>query len=478
MAPTAEATFDTATAGASTTSRNHLRFRPGDAVVVGDVLALGALFWLAKVIFNLDNSMAVFAVATFAAVVGPSARRCRLSATGLDDASCVVRGVAIAYVIASAAHAVIPESSQDLQVLLIVAAATIPTLLAARSVSYAVERVVRRYGTKDRVVLIGGGPTAARLARTLKEHQEYGFEVVGALDDSTDFDPTVVGTPLLGNPGQLRTVITEHGVDAVIVSTADDDNRVLTAELRAACEAGARVWVVPRLFELGSSATCGEHLWGIPIVRLNDPAKLRPAFRAKRAFDFVASAVGLLVASPIMAAIAIAILIEDRGPVLYRQQRIATGGKVFDILKFRSMRVATDEEMQAELIAQLDRRTRGIESGPASDMRVTRVGRFIRASGLDELPQLINILVGHMSLVGPRPERPFLVKELSREFPGFEERHRLPVGLTGWSQVHGLRGEDTSVEERIEFDNHYIENWSLAQDVKILLRTAKTLVKQ
>lgn len=476
MSPTAEATFEATRA--STTARGRVRFRPGDAVVVGDVIALGALFWLAKVIFNLDNSMAVFAVATFAAVVGPSARRCRLSATGLDDAGCVVRGVAIAYVIASAAHAVIPESSQDLQVLLIVAAATIPTLLAARSVSYALERVVRRHGTKDKVVLIGGGPTAARLARTLKEHQEYGFEVIGALDDSPDFDPTVVGTPLLGSPGQLRSVIAEHGVDAVIVSTADDEDQVLTTELRAACEAGARVWVVPRLFELGSPVTSGEHLWGVPIVRLNDPAKLRPAFRAKRAFDIVASAVGLLIASPVMAAIAIAILIEDRGPILYRQQRIATSDRLFDMLKFRSMRVATEEEIQAEWNEELDRRVEGSSSGSGSADRVTRVGRFIRATGLDELPQLINILKGDMSFVGPRPERPFFVEELSRDFPTFELRHRLPVGLTGWSQVHGLRGDDTSVEERIEFDNHYIENWSLAQDVKILLRTAKTLVKQ
>ena len=471
---------DQATLSASlsrVSTRRRLRLRPGDAVVVGDVLALGALFWLAKIIFNLDNSMAVFAVATFASIVGPSARRCRLSAAGLDDAGYITRGVAIAYVIASAAHAVIPESVQDLQVLLLVAGAAIPTLLAARSMSYAVERVMRRHGTKDRVALIGGGDMAGRIARTLKEHPEYGLEVVGALDDSGDFDTTQVGTGYLGSTAQLPAVLEQHEIDAVIVSSGDDTDERLIRALRAACSAGATIWVVPRLFELGSRATAGEHLWGIPVVRLNDPACRRPAWRAKRAFDVVASAIGLLIAAPFMALVALAIVIEDRGPVLYRQQRVATGGRFFDMLKFRSMRVATEEEILAEWSSELDRRTRGGAVSAGSEMRITRVGRFLRATGIDELPQLINILKGEMSLVGPRPERPFFVEQLSQEYPSFEERHRLPVGLTGWSQVHGLRGDDTSVEERIAFDNHYIENWSLSQDIKILLRTAKTLVK-
>ena len=476
MAPSADQATLTATSTRAA-ARSRLRLRPGDAVVVGDVLALGALFWLAKVIFNLDNSMAVFAVATFASIVGPSARRCRLSAAGLDDAGYIVRGVAIAYVIASAAHVVIPESPEDLRVLLVVAAAAIPTLLAARSMSYAVERVMRRHGTKDRVVLIGAGDMAARIARTLKEHREYGLEIVGALDDSGDFDSRRVGTTYLGPTGQLPSVLEEHEVDAVIVSSADDTDETLIGALRAACRAGATVWVVPRLFELGSRATSGEHLWGIPVVRLNDPACRHPAWRAKRVFDVVASAVGLLVAAPFLALVALAIVIEDRGPVFYRQQRVATGGRLFDMLKFRSMRVATEEEILAEWSTELDRRTGGEAASTGSEMRITRVGKFLRATGIDELPQLFNILKGDMSLVGPRPERPFFVEELSREYPSFAERHRLPVGLTGWSQVHGLRGDDTSIEERIAFDNHYIENWSLSQDIKILLRTAKTLVK-
>jgi exopolysaccharide biosynthesis polyprenyl glycosylphosphotransferase len=446
-------------------------------VVIGDVLALGALFWLAKVVFNLDNSMAVFAVATFTAVVGSSANRCRLSANGLDDAAHIVRGVAVAYVIASAAHAVIPESAEDLQVLLVVAAATIPTLLTARALSYTIERVIRRHATKDKVVLVGGGPIAARLAKTLREHQEYGMEVLGAVDDRPDYDPTRVGAPLLGRASVLRSLVKDEQVDAVIVCSAADDTPAMTSAIRAAAEAGATVWVVPRLYELGSRATCGEHIWGIPVVRLNGPASCRPTLRLKRAFDVVVSALGLVIASPFMALVAIAILVEDGSPLLYRQERIGTGGRLFNILKFRSMRVATEEEMQAELIVQLDRFTRGESAAPGSEMRVTRVGKFIRATGLDELPQLFNVLVGHMSLVGPRPERPFLAEELSREFPAFDDRHRMPVGLTGWSQVHGLRGDDTSLEERIEFDNHYIENWSMARDVKILLQTAKTLVK-
>jgi exopolysaccharide biosynthesis polyprenyl glycosylphosphotransferase len=223
------------------------------------------------------------------------------------------------------------------------------------------------------------------------------------------------------------------------------------------------IFVVPRLFEMHGLGSGVDQIWGLPLVRLRRAAFRAPSWRLKRLFDVVVSGVALLLLAPLMLACALAVRLEGGRGVLFRQERVGLDGRPFQLLKFRSLRPASDDES----------RTRW---NVANDARMGRVGRFLRHTSLDELPQLLNILRGDMSLVGPRPERPHFVHEFTREFPRYAARHRVPAGLTGLAQVHGLRG-DTSIEERAQFDNAYIETWSLWSDVKIMLRTAWAVVR-
>jgi exopolysaccharide biosynthesis polyprenyl glycosylphosphotransferase len=177
----------------------------------------------------------------------------------------------------------------------------------------------------------------------------------------------------------------------------------------------------------------------------------------KRGLDVLVAGVGLLAAAPVLAVAAVAVHVSSPGPILFRQMRVGRGGRAFALLKFRSMRMNDDSDTAWSV---------------ADDDRVTPVGRFLRRTSLDELPQLLNILSGDMSLVGPRPERPHFVEQFVETIPGYRDRLRVPVGLTGWAQVHGLRG-DTSIADRVRFDNAYIENWSLWLDIVILARTIR-----
>jgi lipopolysaccharide/colanic/teichoic acid biosynthesis glycosyltransferase len=192
-------------------------------------------------------------------------------------------------------------------------------------------------------------------------------------------------------------------------------------------------------------------------MRLPENPQRTAAWKVKRVADVTLASMALVVLAPLFFMLAIAIKVTSRGPVLFRQTRVTQGGREFKLLKFRSL---PENELS-------DRRW-----GPG-EITPTRLGRFMRSTGLDELPQLINIAKGDMSLVGPRPERPFFIERFAREIPGYADRHRVPAGLTGWAQVHGLRG-DTSIEERAMFDNEYIEYWSLWRDVVILVRTVKS----
>jgi Undecaprenyl-phosphate glucose phosphotransferase len=217
------------------------------------------------------------------------------------------------------------------------------------------------------------------------------------------------------------------------------------------------IHVVPDLLQFMVLRSRVEDLDGLPTINLSETPLEGWSRFIKRAFDLLVTAAALLVLSPVMAGVALAIWLEDRGPVFYRQMRMGLDGKSFQILKFRSMRVGAEEATGA-VWAEKD------------DPRRTKVGRFIRARSLDELPQLWNVLMGDMSVVGPRPERPQFVEQFRAEFPHYMLRHKVRAGMTGWAQVHGWRG-NTSVRMRIEHDLYYIENWSLVLDVKILFMT-------
>jgi exopolysaccharide biosynthesis polyprenyl glycosylphosphotransferase len=439
--------------------RGKVRFLPGDVVSLVDTWILLAVLWGARLTSGaLDPAIVLFGLASFALLVSPTVQRERLNNNALDDAGTIVRRVAIAYAIASAVSVLVGTGEPRL--LVAASALGAPALILGRTVSYKLERSLRRQEAASRTLIVGGGDIARQVIGTLSEHDEYGLNVIGVADDDPKFEATELGARLVGGLSDLPDLVRSHEVDVVIVAFSNGSQASLVEVIRAAMASGATVWVVPRFFELGAAGNSKDHLWGIPVVRLNPPARSRPEWILKRAIDFAVAAVGCILISPLLALIALAVLVESGRPILLKQRRVGIDGRPFDIYKFRSMRVA-DESVESTEWA-------------ASEARMTRVGAILRKTSLDELPQLFNILKGEMSLVGPRPERPYFVDLFSDLYPHYGSRHRLPAGLTGWAQIHGLRG-DTSIEERAVFDNYYIENWSLTEDLKILLRTMPKL---
>lgn len=222
---------------------------------------------------------------------------------------------------------------------------------------------------------------------------------------------------------------------------------------------GASFKIVSDLFGIITQPLAVNEIYGIPVFALKtSPLEKRSARALKRAFDLVVTVPFLLVLSPLLLLLALAVKLTSRGPVLYRQERVGRGNRTFRVLKFRTMR-ADAEAASGPVWAAKD------------DPRRTPIGAFLRRTSLDELPQLFNVLSGEMSLVGPRPERPHFVDQFQRTIPRYLERHRVKAGITGWAQVHGLRG-NTPIEERTRYDLWYVENWSLVLDVKVLILTA------
>jgi len=344
------------------------------------------------------------------------------------------------------------ERVGELLLLAVSAAILVPS---GRGVAYAVQRRSRSRGLiSERALIVGAGGVGVELARILEGHPEYGLRPIGFVGNPGDRDLPV---PMLGQSDDLEQVVRQHDVRRVVVAYGGGTDRELVTILRRCERLPVEILVVPRLYELGA-VQIGSSLddaWGIPLVRVRRPTLRPPARVAKRAFDVVVGSLIVVLVSPVMLAAAVAVRLSSPGPLLFRQRRVGFDGREFEILKFRSMRVNDDSDTHWAV---------------DHDDRVTPVGRLLRRTGIDELPQLFNVLKGQMSLVGPRPERPLFVERFGTAVPGYGDRHRVPVGLTGWAQIHGLRG-DTSIPDRARFDNDYIENWSLWLDVVIILRT-------
>jgi exopolysaccharide biosynthesis polyprenyl glycosylphosphotransferase len=310
------------------------------------------------------------------------------------------------------------------------------------------------------VLVVGAGRLGRAVVDKLAEHPEAGLRVVGLADD----DPAKLGTsyqgvPILGSTTEAARLSEENRVDTVFLALPLEAHRTMLAVLKEVARTVPDVRVVPDLLQYITFRAGIEDFDGLPVVHLTSVPLSGWMSLVKRSLDIGISAVALLLLCPLFAAIAIAIRLEDRGAVFYRQWRMGLDGRPFHILKFRSMVLGAEDE-----------------SGPTwaspDDPRRTRRGRFLRRWSLDELPQLINVLRGEMSLVGPRPERPEFVREFKEKFPQYMLRHRVRAGMTGWAQVHGWRG-NTSVTKRIEYDLYYIENWSLSLDIKILWMTLR-----
>ena len=354
----------------------------------------------------------------------------------------------------------LPGPAPEVLPLLRSGAVAVLAALVARCLVYrGLRRLRERRRLVERALVVGAGEVGAQVATVLLEHPEYGLEPIGFLDSVTE---TGLPLPVLGDPSTLGEVLAAHDVRRVIVAFGVTREPDLVSVIRHCDDASVDIHVLPRFFELGavSQGLDTDNVWGIPLVRLHRSLVHGASRRAKRLFDVVVAAALLVLTTPLCAVIHVLVRLSSPGPVLFRQRRIGQNGEEIEVLKFRSLRLNDDSDVQWSA---------------AGDDRQTPVGAVLRRTSLDELPQLLNVLRGDMSLVGPRPERPLFVERFAADVPRYEDRHRAPAGMTGWAQVHGLRG-DTSIEERARFDNQYIEYWSLWQDIVILARTAREIV--
>lgn len=318
----------------------------------------------------------------------------------------------------------------------------------------------RRRVVGHRTVVVGSGSIGMHLIDVLASRRELGSVPVGLVETHADAAVTSSAVPWVATVDRLSSAVERLHVDRVVVAFGGFTPSEAVEAVRSCHRLSCEVWMVPRMFELSGAAS--DYIDGIPLVRARSRDPYRGGALLKRALDIAGGSALLVVLSPLMAAIALASRVCDGPGVIFRQTRVGLDGRPIVLLKFRSMRPADENESQT--LWNID-----------TDSRVSVLGRFLRRTSLDELPQLWNVVRGDMSLVGPRPERPHFVEQFSEAIPHYRWRHRVPAGLTGLAQVSGLRG-DTSVEERARLDNHYIENWSFWLDVTILMRTARALV--
>ena len=315
----------------------------------------------------------------------------------------------------------------------------------------------RGYNLKH-ILLVGYSRAAEEYIDRLKDNPQWGYEAYGILDNSIPAGTSYKGVQVLGSLTNLETILPENRLDEIAITLPLRDYDCL-GEIVSTCEkSGVHTKFIPDYNSLIPSKPYTEDLMGLPVINIRYvPLTNTGNIIIKRIMDIIGSLAGILITSPVMLASALLVKLTSPGPVIFRQERVGLHNRPFYMYKFRSMeQQAPGEEKKAWTVRD--------------DPRVTPVGRFLRRTSLDELPQLFNILKGDMSLVGPGPERPLFVEKFREEIPRYMVKHQVRPGLTGWAQVNGLRG-DTSIRKRIEHDIYYIENWTFGFDIKIILLT-------
>jgi exopolysaccharide biosynthesis polyprenyl glycosylphosphotransferase len=314
----------------------------------------------------------------------------------------------------------------------------------------------RGYGSK-RAIILGNEQSGLNLHDKLIKQPAWGIEPLGFLTDSE------LQFPVLGGIDQFDETIKKYNVDMVIFNLPAE-KRDLVANIVISNEnINVEYMITPDIMGMFTSRSTSGQIEGIPVLRWGRTPIEGYARIVKRLFDLIISGVVIFITSPIMLILSIVIKIDSRGPALFKQRRMGRNGREFIMLKFRSMKFDSDNP-------------NGTGWTVENDPRRTRVGEFIRRFSLDELPQLFNVFVGHMSLVGPRPEQPDYVRQFKDAIPQYFQRHKVKSGITGWAQVNGLRG-DTSITERTRHDLYYVENWSLIFDIKIILLTVRSIFR-
>jgi exopolysaccharide biosynthesis polyprenyl glycosylphosphotransferase len=313
------------------------------------------------------------------------------------------------------------------------------------------------------VVLVGTNSTARRVYEAIAANPGLGYVIEGyfALDGAGQMEAT--RAKFIGPVPDVPMYASEHGTDIILVALDAKDHPLLFDLVRRCEGMNTEIMMVPDLLDMMTSQVRIKELEGIPFIRIKTTPMSTWNQILKRSFDLLVACVVLILISPVFLLIAVLIKLTSAGPVFYLQERIGLDGSSFRVMKFRSMKVDA-EKATGPVWAQ------------KADPRTTGLGKFLRRFSLDELPQLINVIKGEMSLVGPRPERPHFVEQFKKEVPKYLDRHRVKTGMTGWAQVNGLRGADAPIEERTKFDVYYVENWSLVFDLKIILKTIRAVL--
>lgn len=318
---------------------------------------------------------------------------------------------------------------------------------------------------RQRTLIVGSGVVADRLAERIEQHSEFGLETIGLVDDEVHSVNDKERLPKLGSLADLDDLIADKEVDRVIIAFSRASHRELLDCIRACRNQRVAVDMVPRLFELIDSGRSVTQIGGMPVLSIGAPPLGQASRVAKRALDIVGSGIALVLLSPVLLAIALAIKLTSRGPVFFRQVRAGRGGSTFKVFKFRTM--YRDAEARKGDYKGANEATDGVMFKIKEDPRITRVGGFLRRTSLDELPQLINVLRGEMSLVGPRP---LILQEAEKAAQSWHARRLdLRPGITGLWQVSGR--SDLPFQEMVRFDYQYVSGWSIARDVEILLAT-------
>lgn len=409
--------------------------------------------------------LGVLGAAWIVGLAGSRVINSRINRSLLADLPLILNRVLLISVVVALVVSLAVLNPDHASLILVATALGVVVMPLMRGLAYTL-LTCRTERVKQKVLIIGAGCIGTRVAHLLSQSHQREAEVVGFLDKTPLAGPRheeEAGLPVLGSSYDLPGVLQDYEVDkAIIAFSTAPHQRVL--EIIWECDRqGVDVSIVPRFFEATTIQSSIENVSGVPLMHLNRVRLMGFNGLLKRAFDLLATMAGLLVMWPVLLALALAIKLDSPGPVLFSQKRAGHDGKVFTMYKFRSMKVGAQETSNYTVFG---------------DPRRTRVGKYLRAFSLDELPQLINVLKGDMSLVGPRPEVWDRSQELAETVYRYHHRYRVKSGITGWAQVNGLRG-DTSIEERVLYDNYYIENWSLWLDIKtILLTLFKALISE
>lgn len=330
---------------------------------------------------------------------------------------------------------------------------------AGRNLIRSALRRLRRQGfNQKQVLLIGYSAAAQGYIDRILTNPEWGYQIRGILDDSIERGTEYHGIRVIGTIDNLQEILDLNVLDEIAITLALRQYERLKEIVHICEKSGVHTKFIPDYYGVIPTIPYMEDVAGMPVINIRH-VPLTELYNAiiKRTVDIVGALVGIVLFSPVMLLAAAAVKLTSPGPVIFCQERVGMHQRKFRMYKFRSMRLQVDEEERKEWTTKCD-------------PRVTAVGRLIRKTSIDETPQFFNILKGDMSLVGPRPERPFFVEKFREEIPHYMIKHQVRPGLTGWAQVNGLRG-DTSIEQRIECDLYYIENWTLGFDIKIMLLT-------